>query len=131
MVLHGGPGAGCTPAYFRYFNPQVYHIILHDQRGCGQSKPYAELKENTTWDLVEDIEKLRRHLNLGPVILFGGSWGSTLALAYGETYPQNVKGMILRGIFTASKQELDHYYNGGTALYFPYGAGGGTGTGKV
>jgi proline iminopeptidase len=119
MVLHGGPGGGCTPFYFRYFNPEIFHIILHDQRGCGQSKPYAELRENTTPDLVEDIEKLRKHFNLGPVLVFGGSWGSTLALAYGETYPQNVNGMILRGIFTATKREIDHFYHGGTALYFP------------
>lgn len=119
MVLHGGPGAGCTPRYFSYFNPEKFHIILHDQRGCGKSTPYGELKENNTQLLVEDIEKLRKHLNLGPVILFGGSWGSTLALAYGETYPQNVKGMILRGIFTATKKEIDHFYHGGTALFFP------------
>ncbi|UCH97452.1 MAG: prolyl aminopeptidase [Candidatus Aminicenantes bacterium] len=119
MVLHGGPGAGCTPYYFRFFNPKQFHVILHDQRGCGKSTPYGELKENNTQELVKDIEKLRKHLNLGPVILFGGSWGSTLALAYGETYPQNVKGMILRGIFTATKREIDHFYHGGTALHFP------------
>jgi proline iminopeptidase len=119
MFLHGGPGGGCTPDNFRYFNPEKFHIVLHDQRGCGQSTPYGELKENNTRQLVEDVEKLRKHLNLGPVILFGGSWGTTLALAYGETYPQNVKGMILRGIFTASKREIDHYYHGGTALFFP------------
>jgi len=98
MVIHGGPGGGCSPDMFRFFNPQKFHIILHDQRGAGQSKPYAEIKENTTQHLVEDIEKLRQHLNLDKVILFGGSWGSTLALAYAETYPQNVSGMILRGI---------------------------------
>ncbi len=119
MLLHGGPGAGCSPDNFQYFNPEKFHIVLHDQRGCGKSTPYGELKENNTRELVEDVEKLRKHLNLGPVILFGGSWGSTLALAYGETYPQNVKGMILRGIFTASKREIDHYYHGGTALFFP------------
>jgi proline iminopeptidase len=119
MFLHGGPGGGCTPENFMYFNPEKFHIILHDQRGCGKSTPYGELKENNTHELVEDVEKLRKHLNLGPVILFGGSWGSTLALAYGETYPQNVKGMILRGIFTASKREIDHFYHGGTALFFP------------
>ena len=119
MVLHGGPGAGCTPAYFQYFNPEKFHVILHDQRGCGRSLPYGELKENTTQHLVADIEKLRLHLKLGPVIVFGGSWGSTLALAYAETYPQNVSGMIIRGIFTATRQEIDHFYHGGTALYFP------------
>jgi len=119
MVLHGGPGAGCYPGYFRYFNPERYNIILHDQRGSGQSKPYAETRENTTQNLVEDIEKLRKHLNLGKVLLFGGSWGTTLALAYAEAYPQNVSGMILRGVFTASKSEIDHFYHGGTASYFP------------
>ena len=119
MFLHGGPGGGCSPGNFMYFNPEKFHVVLHDQRGCGKSTPYGEIKENNTRELVEDVEKLRKHLNLGPVILFGGSWGSTLALAYGETYPQNVKGMILRGIFTATKREIDHFYHGGTALYFP------------
>lgn len=119
LVLHGGPGAGCYPGYFRYFNPEKYHIILHDQRGSGQSKPYAETRENTTQNLVEDIEKLRKHLKLDKVLLFGGSWGTTLALAYAETYPQNVSGLILRGVFTAAKSEIDHFYHGGTANYFP------------
>jgi proline iminopeptidase len=119
MFLHGGPGGGCNPHDFRYFNPEKFNIVLLDQRGCGKSTPYGELKENNTRELVQDIEKLRKHLDLGPVILFGGSWGTTLALAYGETYPQNVKGMILRGIFTAAKQEIDHFYHGGTALFFP------------
>ncbi len=119
MVLHGGPGAGCSPYYFRYFNPEKFHIILHDQRGSRNSKPFAEIKENTTQLLVEDIEKLRKHFNLGKVILFGGSWGSTLALAYAETYPQNVSGIILRGVFTATQSEIDHFFHGGTALYFP------------
>jgi len=119
MVLHGGPGAGCSPHDFQYFNPEKFHIILHDQRGSGQSRPYAELKENTTQHLVEDIEKLRTHLGLGKVILFGGSWGSTLALAYAETYPQYVSGIILRGVFAASKEEIDHFYHGATATYFP------------
>ncbi len=119
MVLHGGPGAGCRPQNFRYFNPEKFHVILHDQRGSGKSKPYAELKDNTTQHLVEDIEKLRKHFKLGKVILFGGSWGSTLALAYAETYPENVAGMVLRGIFTATKKEIDHFYHGGTATHFP------------
>lgn len=119
MVLHGGPGVGCSPGMFRFFNPEKFHIVLHDQRGAGRSKPYAETKENTTQHLVEDIERLRQHLGLGKVIVFGGSWGSTLALAYAETYPQNVSGMILRGVFTASKGEIDHFYLGDTARYFP------------
>jgi proline iminopeptidase len=119
MVIHGGPGGGCSPDMFLFFDPKKFHIILHDQRGAGQSKPYAEIKENTTQHLVEDIEKLRRHLNLGKIILFGGSWGSTLSLAYAETYPQNVSGMILRGVFTGTKEEIDHFYHGETARYFP------------
>ncbi len=119
MYLHGGPGAGCSAHDFQYFNPEKFHIVLHDQRGSGQSRPYAELKDNTTQHLVEDIEKLRTHLGLGKVFLFGGSWGSTLALAYAETYPQNVSGIILRGVFTATKDEIDHFYHGATARYFP------------
>lgn len=119
MVIHGGPGGGCSPDMFRFFNPKTFHIVLHDQRGAGQSKPYAEIKENTIQHLVDDIEKLRTHLGLGKVLLFGGSWGSTLALAYAETYPQNVTGMVLRGVFTATKEEIDHFYHGATARYFP------------
>ena len=119
MFLHGGPGGGCTAADFHYFNLEKFHVVLHDQRGCGLSRPQAELRENTTANLVEDIEKLRLSLGLGKVILFGGSWGSTLALAYAESYPQNVSGMVIRGVFTATKDELDHYYHGGTAWTFP------------
>ncbi len=119
MVLHGGPGGGCSTQDFRFFNPEKFQVILHDQRGASRSKPYAELRQNSTWDLVKDIEKLRRHFNLGQVILFGGSWGSTLALAYAETYPQHVAGMVLRGVFAATREELDYYYNGGTAKFFP------------
>lgn len=119
MVLHGGPGAGCDAGYFHYFDLTKFHVILHDQRGAGQSKPYAELKENNTQNLVEDVEKLRQFLGLEKVILFGGSWGSTLALAYAETYPQNVSGIILRGVFTARRSEIDHFYHGGVATFFP------------
>jgi proline iminopeptidase len=119
LYLHGGPGGGCSPHDFRYFNPHKFNIVLHDQRGAGKSKPYAEIRENTTENLVEDIEKLRKHLQLGRVILFGGSWGSTLALAYAEKYPQNVSGIVLRGVFTATRSEIDHYYHGGTAKFFP------------
>lgn len=119
IVLHGGPGGGCSPEMFRFFNPEKFHIILHDQRGAGQSRPYAETKDNTTQLLVEDIEKLRRYFKLGKVLIFGGSWGSTLALAYAETYPHNVSGMVIRGVFTATRAEIDHFYNGSTAKYFP------------
>jgi proline iminopeptidase len=119
MVLHGGPGAGCSPHDFRYFNPKTFHVVLHDQRGCGLSRPYGELRGNDTQSLVEDIETLRRRLKLGKVLLFGGSWGSTLALAYAETYPGNVAGMILRGVFTARREEIDHFYHGGAGKFFP------------
>jgi len=119
MYLHGGPGGGCSPHDFRYFNPQKFNVVLHDQRGSGQSKPYGEIRENTTENLVEDIEKLRKHLRLDRVILFGGSWGTTLALAYAETYPLNVAGIVLRGVFTATRSEIDHYYHGGAAKFFP------------
>ncbi len=119
FVLHGGPGGSSSPYMRQFFNPEKFMIVLHDQRGAGQSKPYAEIRENTTQHLVEDIEQLRKHLNLEQILLFGGSWGSTLALAYGETYPENVNGMILRGIFTATKSEIDHFYHGGVSLFFP------------
>jgi len=119
MVLHGGPGAGCSARDFRYFNPEKFHVVLHDQRGCSQSRPYGELLDNDTQHLVADIEALRLHLGLGKVLLFGGSWGSTLALAYAETYPENVAGMILRGVFTARREEIDHFYHGGAGKFFP------------
>jgi proline iminopeptidase len=119
FVLHGGPGARISPYYRRFFNPDSYLIVLHDQRGCGKSRPLFELRENTTPSLVGDIEKLRNHLELEKIILFGGSWGSTLGLAYAETYPKNVSGMVLRGIFTATKEETDHFFSGGVRPFFP------------
>lgn len=119
FVLHGGPGGSTSPYYRRFFNPDSFLIVLHDQRGCGQSRPAFEIEENTTPHLVSDIEKLRDHLEVEKIILFGGSWGSTLALAYGETYPDNVSGMVLRGIFTASQTEIDHFYKGGVRPFFP------------
>lgn len=119
MTLHGGPGGGSYPKLRRYHDPQKYLIVLHDQRGAGRSKPYCELKENNTPNLVEDIEKLRKHLRLGKVQIFGGSWGSTLGLAYSQTYPGNVNSLVLRGIFTGRKWEIDHFYHGPVAEYFP------------
>lgn len=119
FVLHGGPGGSCSPYMRRFFNPDVFHIVLHDQRGAGKSKPFAEIKENTTQHLVEDIERLRTHLKLDKILLFGGSWGSTLALAYGQRYPEHVGGMVLRGVFTATQAEVDHFYHGGVATHFP------------
>lgn len=111
FVIHGGPGAGCSPYMRRFFNPDKFLIVLHDQRGCGRSKPNAELRENTTQALVKDIERLRIKCELGKIVLCGGSWGSTLSLAYAETYPDNVSGIVLRGIWLVSKEELDSYWN--------------------
>ncbi len=119
FVLHGGPGGSCSPEMRRFFNPEKFLIVLHDQRGAGKSKPYAEIRENTTWDLVEDIERLRKHLKVQKLILFGGSWGATLGLAYGEKYPGNVSGMVLRGVFLATQKEIDHFYHGGVRSFFP------------
>jgi len=118
MVLHGGPGAKSSPYYRRFFDPAKFLIVLYDQRGCGLSRPLFELRENTTQELVGDIEKLRLHLGLGKTILFGGSWGTTLALAYAETHPEAVAGLVLRGVFTSTQAELDHYYKG-VRSFFP------------
>ncbi|MHC4946271.1 MAG: prolyl aminopeptidase [Planctomycetota bacterium] len=118
MCLHGGPGVGAYPRLAQYFNPDKYFIVLHDQRGAGNSKPHGELKENTTPNLVEDIEKLRKHFNLGKVLLYGGSWGSTLAMAYAETYPENVTGMIMRGVFLGTEEEIEYHYIG-TSFHYP------------
>lgn len=120
IVLHGGPGARTTPEMRRFFDPAKHRIILFDQRGAGRSRPSAELRENTTSLLVEDIQKLRRHLGVeGKAILFGGSWGTTLGLAYAEAHPDLVSGMLLRGVFLATKAEIDYFYHGGTAAHFP------------
>jgi proline iminopeptidase len=118
LFLHGGPGAGKTPKHRRYFDPKYYRIILFDQRGAGQSTPHADLRENTTWDLVKDIEKIREHLEITKWIVFGGSWGSTLALAYAETHPKSVAGLILRGIFLCRKEEIDWFYQSGASFIF-------------
>ena len=119
VFLHGGPGGGSVPLYRQYFDPAKWRIIIFDQRGSGKSTPYAELRENTTWDLVEDIEKLRAHLSIEKWSVFGGSWGSTLALAYGETYPQSVESFVLRGIFMLRKKEIHWYYQEGASFIFP------------
>jgi len=119
FVLHGGPGASCSPYMRRFFDPAKFLIVLHDQRGCGKSKPFGEIKENTTQDLVADIERLRTQLKLRKIILFGGSWGTTPGLAYGETCPDNVCGMLLRGLFTATQEEIDYYYHGRGPHVFP------------
>jgi proline iminopeptidase len=119
VILHGGPGGGISPNLRRFHDPAVYRMILFDQRGCGASTPYAGLEENTTWDLVSDIEKLREHLGIEQWQVFGGSWGSTLALAYAETYPERVMELIVRGIFTVRKKEVDWLYQFGASMLFP------------
>ena len=119
IFLHVGTGGGVDPKYRRYFNPDKWRIIMFDQRGCGKSTPFAELKENTTWDLVDDIEKIRNHLSIDNWVVFGGSWGSTLSLAYSQTYPNSCKGLILRGIFLVRKKEIDWFYQEGANNIFP------------
>ncbi len=123
VFLHGGPGGGTGPIQRRFFDPSVYRIILLDQRGCGKSRPHASLDNNTTWHLVEDLEKVRHHLEIDSWIVFGGSWGSTLALLYAEAYPARVNALVLRGIFLMRARELDWFYgneiNAGTGAIFP------------
>lgn len=119
VFLHGGPGGGCTPAMRRFWNPEQYRIILFDQRGAGRSKPHASLEHNTTWDLVADIERLRLALEVDKWQIFGGSWGSTLALAYSQTHPQHVTEIVLRGIFMLRKKEIDWFYQHGASEIFP------------
>jgi proline iminopeptidase len=119
VVLHGGPGSGISPFLRRLHDPEHYRIILFDQRGCGLSTPYASLEYNTTPDLVEDMEKLRRHLNIERWQVVGGSWGSTLALAYGQTYTKRVSELIVRGIFTVRKREVRWFYQEGASFLFP------------
>ena len=119
VFLHGGPGGGILPKYRQYFDPEQWRIILFDQRGCGRSTPHAELEDNTTWALVSDIEKLREHLAIDRWTVFGGSWGSTLALAYAETHPEHCAGLILRGIFMLREKEIRWFYQEGASNIFP------------
>lgn len=119
IFLHGGPGGGISPMYRQYFDPQRWRIVIFDQRGCGRSTPYAELEENTTWDLVSDIEQLREHLKIDKWVVFGGSWGSTLALAYSQTHPDRSLGLILRGIFMLRPSEIDWFYQWGASNIYP------------
>jgi proline iminopeptidase len=119
VVLHGGPGGGSSPSMRRYFDPQAYKIIMFDQRGCGRSTPHAELRENTTWDLVSDIETLREHLQIERWLVFGGSWGSTLSLAYAQKHAERVSELVLRGIFTLRQQEILWFYQEGASWMFP------------
>ncbi|MEX0351052.1 MAG: prolyl aminopeptidase [Paracoccaceae bacterium] len=119
VVLHGGPGGGCSPAMRRYFDPEVYRVILFDQRGCGRSRPHASVENNTTWHLVSDIEVIRRQLEIERWAAFGGSWGATLALIYAQAHPDRVAHLILRGVFLMTKSELDWFYGGGAGNFWP------------
>jgi len=119
IFVHGGPGAGCDARARRFFDPDAYRIVLFDQRGCGRSRPHASLVDNTTWHLVEDMERLREHLKIQRWLVFGGSWGSTLALAYSQTHPQRVSEIVLRGIFMLSQFELRWFYQEGASAIFP------------
>ena len=119
VFLHGGPGAGCSIDHRRLFDPKRYCVLLFDQRGCGRSKPHAELQNNTTWHLVADIERLRAMLGVEQWVVFGGSWGSALGLAYAQTHTERVSALIVRGIFTVRHQELQWYYQEGASRLFP------------
>lgn len=119
VVLHGGPGGGCSPAMRRYFDPAVFRVILFDQRGCGRSRPHASVIQNTTWHLVADIEVIRQTLGIDRWMVFGGSWGATLALVYAITHPERATNLVLRGVFLMTRKELDWFYGGGAGQFFP------------
>ena len=119
VVLHGGPGGGCSPAMRRYFDPAHYRMVLFDQRGCGRSRPHASVEANTTWDLVADIEAVRSAIGIDTWMVFGGSWGATLALLYAEAHPDRVRHLILRGVFLMMQRELDWFYGGGAGIFWP------------
>jgi proline iminopeptidase len=119
VVLHGGPGGGCSPTMRRYFDPRAYRVILFDQRGCGRSRPHASVEANTTWHLVADIEHIRQKLGLDRWVVFGGSWGATLALIYAISHPDRAAHLILRSVFLMTKGELDWFYGGGASMFWP------------
>ena len=119
LTVHGGPGGGASPTLRRFHDPNVYRIICFDQRGCGRSTPHAELRENTTWDLVNDMELLRTHLDIDDWHLFGGSWGATLSLTYAQTHPLRVRSLVLRGIFLLRQREIDWFYRDGCNWIYP------------
>jgi proline iminopeptidase len=119
LFVHGGPGGGYAPIHRQFFDPAVYRIVLFDQRGCGKSRPHACLTNNTTAHLIEDIEKIRRHLEIEKWVLFGGSWGSTLSLLYAQAYPERVLGLILRGIFLCREQDVNWFYQQGANRFYP------------
>jgi proline iminopeptidase len=119
VILHGGPGGAVNPTMRRFFDPNKWRMALFDQRGCGRSRPNASLEDNTTWSLIADIERLREHLGIEKWTVFGGSWGSTLALAYAIAHPDRVEGLVLRGIFLLTQKELSWFYQGGASMLFP------------
>ncbi|WP_347710076.1 prolyl aminopeptidase [Thiomicrorhabdus sp. ZW0627] len=119
LFIHGGPGGGYSPVHRQFFNPNEYRIVLFDQRGCGRSRPHACLTNNTTAHLIEDIEKIRRHLEIDKWVLFGGSWGSTLALLYAQAYPERSLGLILRGIFLCREDDVNWFYQKGADRFYP------------
>ncbi|PZX18932.1 proline iminopeptidase [Palleronia aestuarii] len=119
IVLHGGPGGGCSPSMRRYFDPAHYRIVLFDQRGCGRSRPHASVEANTTWHLVADIELIRETLGIDEWIVFGGSWGATLSLVYAEEHPERTRAIVLRGVFLMMQSELDWFYAGGAGRFWP------------
>lgn len=119
VILHGGPGGAINPTMRRFFDPGRWRMVLFDQRGCGRSRPNASLEDNTTWALIEDIERLREHLGIDKWTVFGGSWGSTLALAYAITHPERVSALILRGVFLVTERELRWFYQDGASMMFP------------
>ena len=120
LVVHGGPGGGCSPTMRRFFDPDAYYIVLFDQRGCGRSKPYASVENNTTWHLVSDMEAIRKKLGISKLVLSGGSWGAALSLVYAQTHPEMVSKIILRGVFTMTESELNWFYNeGGASMFWP------------
>ena len=119
LFVHGGPGGGCDASSRCYFDPTLYRIVTFDQRGCGRSTPFASLENNSTWHLVEDMERIREQLGIDKWLLFGGSWGSTLALAYAQKHPDRVLGLVLRGIFLCRPQEFHWFYQEGASRLFP------------
>lgn len=119
VVLHGGPGGGCSPAMRRYFDPDAWRVILFDQRGCGRSRPHACVEANTTWHLVSDIERIRIELGISRWVVFGGSWGATLALVYAQAHPDRAAYLALRGVFLMTQSELAWFYGGGAARFWP------------
>ncbi|RMH47243.1 MAG: prolyl aminopeptidase [Alphaproteobacteria bacterium] len=119
VVLHGGPGGGCSPGMRRFFDPDHYRIVLFDQRGCGRSRPHASVRFNTTWDLIEDIEAIRTRLGIARWIVFGGSWGAALGLLYAQAHPDHVRALVLRGVFLMTAAELDWFYGGPAGAFWP------------